>query len=286
MTRAAPKPGAARRTIVFCHANSFPAGTYGALFKVWRRHRMRVLAPEKLGHDPKHPPTSGWPHLRDEVIAFIEREADSAPVVLVGHSMGGYLSLLVASRRPDLAEAVVLLDSPIVSGWRSPAFGLLKATGLIRRGGPGVASARRRDHWPTREAVREHFAGKSMFTRWDPQCLADYLKHGFVADRERGGFTLAFSREAETRIYNTLPHRVPAVLARHPLACPVGYIAGTRSAESRQLGLGFARTLAGERWMSIEGSHLFPMERPEETAKAVLALMSQAARPSPPSPRE
>lgn len=295
----APRSTKAHRTLVFCHANSFPGGTYGVLFEAWRRAGWRVLAPEKLGHDPAYPVTNGWRHLRDELIAFIEREAGGHPVALVGHSMGGYMSLLVASRKPALVSGVVLLDSPIVAGWRSPAFGLLKMSGLIHRGGPGKAAARRREHWPSLDAVREHFAGKPLFARWDPRVLEDYLRHGFVPEPaapqaapaagtegpDGGGVTLAFRREIETRIYNTLPHHVPAMLKRHPLRCPVGFIAGKRSAENRQLGLGFVRQLAGPRWRWMEGSHLFPMERPDETAAAVLALLAAPVGREPASTR-
>jgi hypothetical protein len=164
----------------------------------------------------------------------------------------------------------------------------------MRRGGPGKASARRRVSWPSLEAAWEHFAGKAVFARWDKRVFADYVRHGFVpqaahapvaagavregeAGQGRGGVMLAFTRENETRIYNTLPHDVPAVLLRHPLRCLVSYVAGKRSAENRQLGLDYVRRLAGPRWRWMEGSHLFPMERPEETAAVVLELL--AARP-------
>ncbi|MCW5634856.1 MAG: hypothetical protein KIT17_16095 [Rubrivivax sp.] len=164
------------------------------------------------------------------------------------------------------------------AGWRALAFGLLKASGLIRRGGPGRASARRREQWPTLDAAREHFAAKPAFARWDPRVFAHYVEHGFVRDEATGGVRLAFDRDTETRIYNTLPHHVPALLRRHPLHCPVGFVAGAQSAENRQLGLGFARRLSGARWRCIDGSHLFPMEKPEETAAAVLALLAGDGR--------
>ncbi|MBK9135726.1 MAG: alpha/beta hydrolase [Betaproteobacteria bacterium] len=276
--RSTPAHRALARTIVFCHANGFPGSTYGVLFEAWRAAGWRVLAPEKLGHDPHYPVTNGWRHLRDELLAFLEREAGATPerpVALVGHSMGGYMSLLAASRRPALVHHVVLLDAPIVSGWRSPAFGLLKLSGLIHRGGPGRASARRREHWPSEASMREHFTAKSLFARWDRRVLDDYLRHGFEPDPAHGGgVRLAFHRDIETRIYNTLPHEVPAMLKRHPLRCPVGFVAGRRSAENRQLGLAFAQHLAGPRWKWIDGSHLFPMERPDETAAAVRGLLA------------
>jgi hypothetical protein len=42
----------------------------------------------------------------------------------------------------------------------------------------------------------------------------------------------------------------------------------------RQGGFAASRALAGERWRWIEGSHLYPMERPDETAALVLALVA------------
>ena len=41
------------RTLVFSHANGFPAGTYRVLFEQWRAAGWHVLAPEKFGHDPR-----------------------------------------------------------------------------------------------------------------------------------------------------------------------------------------------------------------------------------------
>ena len=103
---------ALRPTLVFSHGNGFPAGTYSALFKVWREAGWQVQALERFGHDPKFPVTSNWPHLRDELIAFIEGLPSASPVWLVGHSLGGLLSLMVACWKPRLVQGIVLLDSP------------------------------------------------------------------------------------------------------------------------------------------------------------------------------
>lgn len=255
---APPAPAAAGSgTLVFCHANGFVAGTYEPLFELWRAAGWRVLAPAKLGHDPHYKVTSNWPQLRDELLAYIEREAPGEAVALVGHSMGGYLSLLAAARAPALARAVLLLDAPIVAGWRAQGFRILKSTGLLA-------------------AARAHFAAKRAFAGWDARVFEAWLQHGFEP-AAAGGVQLVFRREIETRIYNTLPHHVEHVLARHPLHCPFGYLGGTRSAERHQLGIGFVHRLAGPCWREIEGTHLFPMERPRETAQAVLELLAKAA---------
>ena len=258
--------------IVFSHANGFPAGTYRVLFEAWRAAGHAVHAVEKFGHDPTHPVSSNWPKLRDQLIEFAEREAGGT-AFLVGHSLGGLLSLLAASRRPALAAGVVLLDSPVITGWRAHSLQVVKATGLVRRVSPGRVSRRRRHEWPSRDAVLQHFAAKAAFARWDPRVLADYVASGF---EERDGRTvLAFRREVETRIYDTLPHHLGAVLRRHPLQCPVAFLAGTQSREMRQAGVTASKALARERFGWIEGTHLFPMERPDETAQRVIDAIAQ-----------
>ena len=45
--------------------------------------------------------------------------ATVSSVTSSGMSLGGMLSVMVASRRPDLARGVLLLDSPVIGGWRA-----------------------------------------------------------------------------------------------------------------------------------------------------------------------
>jgi pimeloyl-ACP methyl ester carboxylesterase len=258
--------------IVFSHANGFPAGTYRQLFEAWTQAGHAVHAIEKFGHDPRYPVTSNWPQLRDELTHFIEARA-SAPVCLVGHSMGGFLSVLAAARRPDLVMGVVLLDSPVIAGWRARVLQLAKATGMGERFSPGHVSKRRRQHWPSEQAAWDHFASKAAFARWAPGVLMDYVRSGTVSDEQ--GCHLGFERDIETAIYNSLPHHLARVLRAHPLRCPLAFIGGGQSNEVKQVGLAATRHLAHGRMSTVEGSHLFPMERPAETAAEVLRWLHE-----------
>ena len=260
------------KVLVFSHANGFPSGTYRKLFEVWQAAGWQVLAIDRFGHDPAYPVASNWRPTRDELIAFIERSSAARPVHLVGHSLGGYLSLLAACRRPDLAASVVLIDSPVLSGWKANSVRVAKATRLISHVTPGRVSQRRRHHWPSADDALAHFQAKRAFARWDPDVLGDYIAAGFEPD-PAGGVRLAFRREVETRLYNTLPHHLGPLLQRHPPRCPVAYLAGTQSSEGRRVGLSATRRVVHERLAWVEGSHLFPMERPLETATAVLKLL-------------
>ena len=257
--------------IVFSHANSFPAGVYRVLFEAWRAAGFDVQALPRYSHDPRFPVTNNWPHLRDQLLEFIAAHV-TEPAVLVGHSLGGMVSLLAASKRPQIARGIVLLDSPVLAGWRAHTWRMTKAAGLAPRITPGRVARTRRHRWPSRQAVREHFARKAVFARWDPRVLDDYVASAFVADGHE--WQLDFDRSIEARIYETVPHHLGALLQRHRLQCPVAYIGGERSAEARQAGLEATRRLAGERFWTLTGTHLFPMEHPEAAASAVLRAIA------------
>ncbi|MFD0666624.1 alpha/beta hydrolase [Ramlibacter sp. MAHUQ-53] len=259
--------------VVFAHANSFPAGTYGVLFRQLRARGFTVKAPEKLGHDPARPVTDNWPHLVEELAAFTTREVDQAgePAFLVGHSLGGFLAVMCAARHPALARGVLMLDSPLIGGWKATAVAAAKRTPLVGALSPGAVSRKRRNRWPGVEEALEHFRHKKAFARWDPQVLRDYVVHGM---RDDGGErVLAFDRDIETRIYNTLPHNLDRLLRRHPLQCPAAFIGGLQSQEIAQVGLALTRRVTGGRMAMMEGSHLFPMEKPVATAAAIEAAL-------------
>ena len=276
-------------TLVFSHGNGFVGGTYNKIFEALRAVGYEVHAIERLGHNPNYPVTNNWPHLVSELADFATQKGGQSDqgVYLVGHSLGGILSLMCAAQHPRLGRhrvrGVIMLDSPLVAAWRSPALALIKQTPLINRVSPARGSRRRRQQWPSREAVFESFQKKPHFAAWDPDVLRDYVAHGFreVGEPEGSHVELAFSRDVETAIYNSLPHDVPRLLKRHPLQAPLAFIRGTRSSEMRQLGEGPLRRLVGtdpgDRWQDIEGSHLYPMERPLETAERIhRALLAMA----------
>lgn len=272
--------------IIFSHANSFPLGTYGVLFRSLRARGYTVRGVEQFGHAPAYPVTSNWPHLVRQLADFAgpEIERHGRPAWLVGHSLGGFLSLMCAARHPALGghgvKGVLLLDSPLLGGWRARALALAKGTQLVGSISPGKISRKRRHTWPDAEAAFEHFVHKRAFAHWEPQVLRDYVEHGMHAvDTPQGTQRmLNFDRDVETAIYNTLPHNLDRLLRRHPLRCPVAFIGGTHSQEMRQVGMGMTlRVLGkapGERLQMLEGSHLFPMEKPHATA----ALIEKALR--------
>jgi len=267
--------------IIFAHGNSFPGATYSVLLRSLRARGYTTKAVDKFGHDARWPVTPNWPHLVQQLAAFTAGEAagGKGPLYLVGHSLGGFLSVMCAATHPTLADrpvaGVVLLDSPLIGGWRAKVLEAVQRTQLVGALSPGKISRKRRNQWDSADDAFEHFAHKRSFARWDPQVLRDYIAHGTQdIDTPQGRKrVLSFDRDIETAIYNTLPHNLDRLLRRHPLQCPVAFVGGTQSEEMRQVGQVMTRKVVNtqikDRFQWLEGSHLFPMERPLDTAAAI-----------------
>ena len=272
-----PDCPAGQPLILFFHGNSFPASTYSVMLNELRRRNLQVQALEKIGHNPAFPVTSNWPHLVEEVHAFAQPliAAHSGPVVLVGHSLGGMLSLMLAAQYPHLAHGVVMVDAPAVGGLQAKVLQLSTTLSLNKKFSPGAISRKRRNEWLSLEEVRAHFASKKVFARWDPQVLNDYVLQGTREEKSEAGVrrVLSFNRDIETLIYNNVPHNLERLLKKHPLTCPVSLVAARHSREMRLAGSDFTHKITKGRITMIDGTHLVPMEKPLVTAAAVEAAI-------------
>ena len=81
----------------------------------WLRRACRVYALDQRGHgaSDRTPGQYGRDGYVEDAAAAID-QLGLAPVVLVGHSMGGLNAYLVAARHPELLRALVVVEhSPL-----------------------------------------------------------------------------------------------------------------------------------------------------------------------------
>jgi pimeloyl-ACP methyl ester carboxylesterase len=253
--------------IFFAHANGFPAKTYTKLFSLLE-DEFEIGFIEKIGHNPKFPVTDNWDCLKNELREEIEKRY-SQPIIGIGHSLGGILHLLVAIEKPELYQRIILLDAPIISRFSSYGLRVLKVTGLIDRYSPSQITRFRRNLWTSRAEVFEHFKKKPKFDVFDEEVLRDYAEHATIKTEK--GFELLFKPSIEAEIYRTIPHRLPAL--RGKLKVPTAYIGGTNSREARLAKLSFMQKNFQIKFNFIEGSHLFPFEKPAETALIIKEIL-------------
>jgi len=249
--------------IHFAHANGFPAGTYTKLFS-FLADDFDIDYLTRHGHNPQFPVTDNWKFLRDELRAEIERRY-AEKIIGVGHSLGGLLHFLVAVENPELYRQIILLDAPVISRLSSHGVRILKITGLMDRFSQSKVTRARRNLWRSREEAFEHFKKKPKFDAFDEDVLRDYVRFGTVRAAE--GFELFFSPLIESKIYRTLPDHLPTF--RGKLKIPTAYVGGSRSKEGELARLSFMKKHFPVDFYQIEGSHLYPFEKPQATAEII-----------------
>ncbi|HSK72125.1 MAG TPA: alpha/beta hydrolase [Pyrinomonadaceae bacterium] len=260
-----------REIIHFAHANGFPAKTYNKLFS-FLDNDFEIGYLERHAHNPKFPVTDGWRFLKEELHEEIEKRY-KREIIGVGHSFGGILHFLAAVEHPELYKQIILLDAPLISRLSGAGVKFLKKTNLMDKFSPSRQTRFRRNRWQSKEEAFEHFRQKEKFARFDEDCLRDYIEFGTVPNEK--GVKLFFERQIEAKIYRSLPHNFAKY--RGKLKVPTAYIGGTKSKEAALARLGFMRRNFPIDFYFLEGSHLFPLEKPEETSlliKQVIVKLS------------
>ncbi|HBI21687.1 MAG TPA: alpha/beta hydrolase [Legionella sp.] len=247
----------------FAHGNGFPSPCYHQLLsRLQTRYDCYYI--DRVGHDHRFPVTDNWRALVDEVILSIQSQAKQ-PVIAVGHSLGGILSLLASIEQPCLFKSVILLDSPLLGRFKSSILRLSKMLGMIDHVTPAFRTKGRRDHWQTREAAFAYLKSRKLFKHFTPACLHDYIEYGLNKDDE--GYTLRFDPSIEYQIYRTIPH----VLHRYKggLSVPCALIYGNMSNVINSADVHYMKTHHQMASYETNGSHMFPMEHPEAVADLI-----------------
>ncbi|KMO28091.1 hydrolase [Methylobacterium variabile] len=236
------------------HANGFNARTYRSLLAPLAD--LHVLAYDHRGHGrttlPAEPAgRADWWDVTKDLIALLDR-LDTAPLVLVGHSMGGTAALLAAAERPGRVRGLVLLD-PVIQPPERRGEG---------HAGLAEGALKRRSDFPSWEAALAAYRGRGAFRTWPEAPLADYVADGF---REApGGVTLACTGAWEASSYMAQGHDPWAALAR--LRCPAEILraeAGSTCAIGESPGPGVeVETVPGT-------THFLPFEAPDRVRAAI-----------------
>lgn len=256
-----------KEVLHFAHGNGFPSPCYKQLLQGLEA-RFDCYYIDKIGHAPAFPITDNWHFLVEEVLHSI-RQQTVKPVIAVGHSLGGVLSLLAAIEQPDLFKAVILLDSPVLGRLKSNLLRLFKAIGFIDKITPAHRTRGRRVHWMSKEDAVAYLKTRTLFKSFSDACLDDYIEYGM--QKSENGYVLRFDRQVEYQIYRTIPHQLHASKGR--LSIPAGLIYGNKSHVIHSLDLRNMQKNYGILTVETKGTHMFPMEYPQTTAELIGQLV-------------
>lgn len=252
--------------LLFAHANGFPGSSYRS-FLAPLAERFDLHPLDRIGHHPDFPVGHNWLALRDELLHTLE--SLDAPVIGVGHSMGGVLMAMAAEASPERFRCVVMLDPPLMLGLDAWAMKAAKRFGFVDRVTPAGQSQGRRAVWPDREAMRHSLRRRRLFRRFTPEALQDYVAGG-TRLLDDGQAVLLYDPQVEVEIFRHLPDHLGDLPRR--LRVPFALLAGE---ESDLLTPRRRRRLRrhGVPVTLVPGTHMFPMEHPDEARRILLETL-------------
>jgi pimeloyl-ACP methyl ester carboxylesterase len=260
------------------HANGFCAGVWGPVAKRLREH-YRVIAMDARGHGDSSKPEGAdgyrWELFGRDVLGVAEILAAEHPEGRVGlglgHSFGGTAILMASAERPDLFERNVLVDPVILStvGERVSSAADLPGNALAER------SRKRRQVWPSREAVREKWLEKEFFANWDPEALDLYLAEGF-ADRSDGQIELKCSGDTEAAIFEA-NGSFDVWSSAERVQAPTLIEWSPRGLFPRAVYERLAARMTDAKVCDIDAGHLAPMQHPDRVVAPILEFTSRTS---------
>lgn len=138
-----------------------------------------VLAPDLRGRGRSAglPGPWGMTQHAEDLAAVLTELAPGSRCVVAGHSMGGFVGVTLAARRPDLVVALVLVDGgvPLVlpEGWTLEA---------AAKAGLGPAAERLSMSFPDHEAYRNFWRVHPAFSDGFSDAVRDYVDYDLVPE--------------------------------------------------------------------------------------------------------
>jgi pimeloyl-ACP methyl ester carboxylesterase len=198
---------AAAPALLFGHANGMAAGSYGP-FLALLAARAQVFAFDARGHGG-----STWPTGAIEQVFAVDRMADdlvhvtqavaaragSPLLAYAGHSLGGAAALRLASAgRAPRWSAAVIFEPPIFPPPSSP----LHAEAVAKQRRLVAGTEKRREFWPSPDALAERLKGRGMFARFDPAMLDAHCR-ATLRPAAEGGYRLCCPPAIESFIFRS-----------------------------------------------------------------------------------
>jgi pimeloyl-ACP methyl ester carboxylesterase len=159
-------------TVVAVHGITANHRNFALLAEALPQHRL--LAPDLRGRGASRSLPGPWGIDRhaEDVAGLITASAEG-PVVLVGHSMGGFVAAALVRRFPDLVSSLVLVDGGLPL---SPPLDVDQA--IEQTLGPALQRLQRT--FPSRDAYRRFWQAHPALREAWSDAVADYVDYDLV----------------------------------------------------------------------------------------------------------
>jgi len=264
--------GGSGAALAFAHANGYPPGVYRAFLEALTSScRVSAFRQRPLWSRHPAPLRANWHLLADDLCRAL-RARREGPVWMVGHSLGGVVSLLAVLRDPGLFRGLILLDPVFLPTRQALPLNLVPRSRLHKL--PLVRKTLGRpERFASREEAFAFHRGKRAFARFADEALWDYVQEGTRPGGE--GVELLYSPAWEAAVYASVPLIWPRLLR---LRLPTLGLRGEHSDILSEAALRrWQRLQPGAELHTCAGGHLLPLEEPRATAEYVLDFLARRA---------
>jgi len=256
------------------HATGLCSAAYTAIANMLRPH-LNIKGLDFRGHgrtkapaNPRH--LKNWSLFYHDLECFIE--TFKQPIIGIGHSLGGTVSLQVAAHRPELFKALILIEPGIMPpAWRPWVF-LAQKTGLSKYVPFVTQASKRKNTWPDEMSFFRDISGKGQFKNWKNGFFEDFMIDG-IQKTEQGAIRLSCNPAWEGRCLAMAPYDIWRYVGMIKLPTLVLY--GRRSTTFLESVVKKFNKLVPH--AVIEGfentGHFVPMEIPDKTAGRILSFL-------------
>ena len=246
-------PASSPPTIVFLHGFAESREVWTDFTRAFP-DSYRLLAPNLPGHGTNVAPVPDFSMEAQAryVIEYLNQKGCLEPVLLVCHSMGGYVALALAERWPERVAGLALINSTALADTDEKRQNREKNIGFVER--HGVARF-------MESFVRPLFAPANRDRLTDARALLEEIGKATPETTITGALRGMAARPERTKVLSLARFPVLMVAGKHDVA--VQFEEAVRQAALPPVGAA----------LFLEGSgHLAYLEQPAETRQAVLAL--------------
>lgn len=274
-------PSSTKPILHFMHGNGFCGAVYETFLRRFSSDYALFLC-DAQGHGDSEAGLDfpGWNVMASQCASVARsrfKDRGSRPLIGVGHSLGGVLSLLIAAQEPPLFDRLILLDPVLFSPLMLLGIGAARALGFSHVNPMARRTRARASRWASREEARASFRDRGIFKGWPEVALDSYVEHALQdLPAPEVGVSLKCPTWFEAEIFDSTPRGLWKSIARIP--CPTLILVGDetysflgRSAKRASRRNPLIRTA------TLPGGHCFMLEHPEATENRVREFLADSS---------
>jgi pimeloyl-ACP methyl ester carboxylesterase len=265
----------------FLHANGYPPECYTPLFEhLQNQYHVFGMKLRPLWEGQNKDDFQDWHPYSDDLLRFLSDHTVD-PVIGVGHSIGGIVTLRAALRNPQKFRTLILIDPVLFVPSFLVGWNFIRAIGLGEKTHPLIPAARRRRReFSDLDILFRSYRSKSVFRYMSDESLKAYIA-GITKPKADGGYELAYTPEWETHIYLTGMRDHDLWRGLQKLKIPTLIIRGNET----DTFLPNAERLVKKKNPKIQihtmknATHILPLEHPREVAEIITNFLTIDDRP-------